>query len=84
MSALLDHYNCSHVSFDYGFISEEYRRLDQTFRYPKLCTVAGMRRHFPGQDCYKLGFLCERYGLILDVMIEQCTTQKALDICLVD
>lgn len=54
------------VSFDYGFISEEYRRLDKTFRFPKLCTVAGMRRHYPGQECYKLGFLCERYGLPLE------------------
>ena len=35
------------VNFDYGFISHEYERLDRRFRFPKLCTVAGMRRRLP-------------------------------------
>ena len=35
------------VNFDYGFISYEYERLERRFRFPKLCTVAGMRRRYP-------------------------------------
>lgn len=53
------------VGFDYGFISAEYRRMDENFRYPKFCTVANMRKHYPGQDSYSLGHLCERYNIPL-------------------
>jgi DNA polymerase-3 subunit epsilon len=54
------------VSFDYGFISREYERLERRFRFPKLCTCAGMRRRFPGHKSYSLGNLCEVYQIELE------------------
>jgi DNA polymerase III subunit epsilon len=54
------------VNFDYGFISHEYERLGRRFRFPKLCTVAGMRRRYPGHKSYSLGKLCELYGIELE------------------
>ena len=54
------------VNFDYGFISHEYERLDRRFRFPKLCTVAGMRRRYPGHKSYALGKLCTHYGIELE------------------
>lgn len=35
------------VNFDYGFIAYEYEPLERRFRFPKLCTCAGMRRRYP-------------------------------------
>ena len=54
------------VNFDYGFISYEYERLERRFRFPKLCTCAGMRRRYPGHKSYSLGALCEIYGVNLN------------------
>jgi DNA polymerase III subunit epsilon len=54
------------VNFDYGFITYEYERLERRFRFPKLCTVAGMRRRYPGHKSYSLGNLCELYGIELE------------------
>jgi DNA polymerase III subunit epsilon len=51
-----------HVNFDYGFISYEYERLERRFRFPKLCTAAGMHRRY-GHKSYSLGKLCEFYGI---------------------
>jgi DNA polymerase-3 subunit epsilon len=53
------------VNFDYGFISYEYERLERRFRFPKLCTCAGMRRRYPGHQSYSPGNLCETYGIDL-------------------
>ena len=53
------------VNFDYGFISQEYMRLDRRFRFPKFCTCAGMRRHYPGHRSYSLGSLCGIYEISL-------------------
>lgn len=53
------------VEFDYGFLSREYGRLGRPFRYPKLCTCAGMRRLYPGQPSYGLGALCSAFGIEL-------------------
>jgi DNA polymerase-3 subunit epsilon len=54
------------VNFDYGMISGEYRRLERRFRYPKLCTVASMRRHYPGFASYSLKNLCREFGIGLE------------------
>jgi DNA polymerase III epsilon subunit family exonuclease len=54
------------VNFDYGFISYDFERLERRFRFPKLCTVAGMRRRYPGHKSYGLGKLCELYGIELE------------------
>jgi DNA polymerase III subunit epsilon len=54
------------VNFDYGFIAYEFERLERRFRFPKLCTAAGMRRRYPGHSSYGLGKLCKIYGIELD------------------
>jgi DNA polymerase-3 subunit epsilon len=53
------------VNFDYGFISREFERLGRRFRFPKVCTCAGMRRRFPGHKSYGLGNLCVTFGIEL-------------------
>ena len=58
---------CAHnVNFDYGFISAEYRRLEQWFRYPKLCTCAKMRQLYPGYRSYSLKNLCREFEIPLE------------------
>jgi DNA polymerase III subunit epsilon len=54
------------VNFDYGFISQEFARLDRRFRFPKFCTCAGMRRTYPGHRSHSLGRLCSFYEISLD------------------
>lgn len=53
------------VNFDYGFMSAEYEMIDQRFRYPKLCTVASMRRLYPGHRSYSLKNLCRDFEIDL-------------------
>jgi DNA polymerase-3 subunit epsilon len=53
------------VGFDHGFIASEFRRLGRRFRHPKLCTVAGMRRWYPGHASYSLANLCKQYAIPL-------------------
>ena len=53
------------VNFDYGFISMEYKRLDRRFRHPKICTVASMRKLYPGHKSYSLKNLCRDYDIDL-------------------
>lgn len=54
------------VPFDYGFLRQEYGRLEQGFRRPTVCTVVGMRRYFPGLKSYSLGKLCREFGIELE------------------
>ena len=54
------------VNFDYGFIAGEYERLGQRFRFPKICTCAGMRRSHPGHKSYSLANLCATYRIELE------------------
>ncbi len=53
------------VRFDYGFISEEFRRLDRRFRHAQLCTCASMRALYKGHRSYSLGNLCSSFGIDL-------------------
>jgi len=53
------------VNFDYGFIAAEYERLERRFRFPKLCTCASMRRHYPGHKSYGLGKLTRAFNIEL-------------------
>lgn len=53
------------VNFDYGFIAAEYERLERRFRFPKLCTCAGMRRRYPGLKSYGLGKLTRAFNIEL-------------------
>ena len=68
LSAFLDDsvFVAHNVNFDYGFIAQEYQRLDRRIRYPKFCTCAGMRRYYPGHRSYSLRNLCGLYQIDLE------------------
>jgi DNA polymerase-3 subunit epsilon len=51
------------VNFDYGFIKEEFNRLERHFRRPKLCTVREMRKHYKGLTSYSLANLTKYFGI---------------------
>jgi DNA polymerase-3 subunit epsilon len=51
------------VNFDYGFIKEEFNRLERYYRRPKLCTVREMRKHFKGLPSYSLANLTKYFGI---------------------
>lgn len=53
------------VNFDYGFIAMEFKRLERRFRHPKICTVASMRKLYPGHKSYSLKNLCVDYEIDL-------------------
>jgi DNA polymerase-3 subunit epsilon len=53
------------VSFDYGFIAEEFKRLAYTYTRERLCTVRTSRRLIPGHASYSLGRLCASIGIPL-------------------
>ena len=53
------------VKFDYGFLRAEFARLEETFRYPTLCTVVSMRKFFPGLKSYSLGNLTQEFDIPL-------------------
>jgi DNA polymerase-3 subunit epsilon len=51
------------VNFDYGFIREEFARLNRTYRRPKLCTVQQMRKHYKGLSSYSLANLTRHFDI---------------------
>ena len=51
------------VNFDYGFIKQEFARLDTAYRRPKMCTVREMRRAYPGLASYSLANLTQHFGI---------------------
>ncbi len=54
------------VSFDYGFIREEFRNLGYDFKRERICTVKSARKIFPGRKSYSLGKLCRDLGIELE------------------
>ncbi len=54
------------VRFDYGFIQKEFQRLEISFVRPYLCTVQGMRKHYPGLESYSLKNLCVNFNISLE------------------
>ena len=51
--------------FDYGFICDEFRRIDQIYRRPTLCTCVEMRKWYTGLHSYSLANLCAEYEIPL-------------------
>lgn len=51
------------VNFDYGFMRQEFARIERGFRRPKLCTVRESRKHFPGLSSYSLAALTHHFGI---------------------
>ncbi len=54
------------VDFDYRFIAQEFGRLGRSFRMPKLCTCASMRKLYPGRRSYSLAALTSDFNISLD------------------
>ncbi len=51
------------VSFDYGFVREEFARLGFAFTRKQLCTVRLSRKVFPGLPSYSLSNLKRHFGI---------------------
>lgn len=52
--------------FDYGFICNEYARIEQQFEAPVLCTVKLSRALYPEYHRHGLDALIERHALVCD------------------
>ena len=52
------------VSFDYGFVREEFARLGYPFSRKQLCTVRLSRQVFPGLPSYSLSNLKRHFGIV--------------------
>ena len=53
------------VSFDYGVIRHEFRKLGFDYRRAYLCTVIASRKILPGLESYSLGKLTRDLGIYL-------------------
>lgn len=53
------------ISFDYGFLREEFRQLGYAFRRDTMCTLKLARKLIPGLPSYSLGKLCASLGIPL-------------------
>lgn len=51
------------AGFDYGFLQNEYQRLEETFIMPYICTKSWMRKHYPGLEAYGLKSLCQNFSI---------------------
>lgn len=51
------------VSFDYGFIKDEFASLGYKYKRETLCTVRLSRKLIPGKISYSLGNLCDTLGI---------------------
>lgn len=49
--------------FDYHFVRHEFRRLEQEYERPTLCTVRLSRKIIPQLPSYSLGKLCDQLGI---------------------
>jgi len=54
------------VNFDYGFIREEFARLNRSYRRPKLCTVQQTRKYFKGLKSYSLANLTKHFDITME------------------
>lgn len=71
------------VRFDFGFLREEFRRLEQDLRMPTFCTVVETRRYFPGFQSYSLANLCREFGIeLIDHHRALCDAKAAAQILL--
>lgn len=54
------------VSFDYGFIKDEFNSLGYKYKRDTLCTVRLSRKLMPGRISYSLGHLCASLGIEIE------------------
>ncbi|MFT5806343.1 MAG: DNA polymerase-3 subunit epsilon [Moritella dasanensis] len=71
------------VNFDYGFIKEEFNRLERRFRRAKLCTVREIRKHYKGLSPYSLANLTKHFSIDMQrhhrAMSDGITADKLLN-----
>jgi len=51
------------VTFDYSFLTEEYRRIGMSFTHPYVCTAKLSRKLFPKLSGHSVDALVARFGL---------------------
>lgn len=56
-------FTAHNARFDYGFIKNEFKRCEVTFKAPVLCTVKLSRKLFPEQKRHNLDSIMQRHGL---------------------
>lgn len=54
------------VSFDYGFIKNEFKHLGYEYDKNTLCTVKLSRKLIPGYKSYSLGKLCKELDIVIN------------------
>jgi len=54
------------VSFDYGFIQNEFKQLGYEYKRDTLCTVKMSRKLFPGYPSYSLGKICQHLNIAIN------------------
>ena len=54
------------VSFDYGFIQNEFKQLGYDFNRKTICTVKLSRKIIPGYRSYSLGKICDNLGITIN------------------
>jgi len=54
------------VSFDYGFVKQEFAQLGYNFRLNTLCTIRLSRKLFPGHRSYSLGNICNDLNIKIE------------------
>lgn len=54
------------VSFDYGFIQNEFKNLGYNFNLTTMCTVKLSRKYIPGFPSYSLGKICKNLGIEIE------------------
>jgi len=58
---------CAHnVRFDYGFLKNEFKRIDITFQKKLLCTVKLSRKLYPQHHSHGLNAIIERFNLVCE------------------
>jgi DNA polymerase III subunit epsilon len=74
------------VSFDYGFVRTEFKRLGFDYTRDQLCTVRLSRKLIPGHRSYSLGRLCDELGIPVNgrhrAMGDAMATSRLFDILL--
>ena len=54
------------VGFDYSFLRNEFKLLDQRFIRKRLCTVRTTRKIFPYLGSYSLGNICKKFDIPIE------------------
>lgn len=54
------------AGFDYSFIQNEFKRMEESFVMPYICTKSWMKKYYPGLESYGLKKLCETFRINLE------------------